>query len=229
MIIILLIMMSVFAVEGELFGSLGPGIIDISGEIIVPQGKLLEVKPGTVMKFDGFSGIVVEGSIKVLGTETLPVVVTSVNDSRYGGKGAEALDWNSIIIKEGAGECIFKFVEVAYSSDCIQCKTENCRFDNVLLRNNGVNKVINGNSIITANGNGIVSNVVVKSAPLVASPINVEPVQKVGRRKGRRLYPALGVAAATAVAVGLYLYRSENDENSTTEIIPDPAAPPGRN
>lgn len=231
MIFILIIISAMMGMEGNLSGNIGPGIIDITGDVTVPHQQTLQIRPGTVIRFSGFCGITVNGIIRIEGSSTLPVILTSVNDSRYGGVDANPMDWNSITLSESAGECIFKYVEIAYSSDCIKSTAKNSCFENVLLRSNGIDRIVHGGKTHSAPADGIVS--ILCEVKQVVVPVAVKSEEKEVKHSVRadkkkiRLYAALGIVAAGAAA-GWYFHESDKNEQAEIPIIPDPAAPPQR-
>jgi hypothetical protein len=230
MIYILIIISAMIGMEGDLSGYIGPGIVDITGDITVPHQQTLQIRPGTVIRFSGFCGITVNGSIRIEGSTTLPVILTSANDSRYGGVDANPMDWNSITLSESAGECIFKFVEIAYSSDCIKSSAKLGCFEYLLLRNNGINRIVHGGKTYNAPSDGIlnVSCAVKQVVPIIVKTQEKEVKQSVRTDKRNiRLYAALGIVAAGAAA-GWYFHESDKNEPTEIPIIPDPSSPPQR-
>ena len=85
------------------------GTYVISGTLTIPEGTTLRLEPGTVVKFaamtgtDGNSdqtGIVVQGTLIAEGTQTQPIIFTSINDHSIGGATGSGIpspgDWDAI-------------------------------------------------------------------------------------------------------------------------------------
>jgi hypothetical protein len=112
----------------------------IEKDIVVPQGKILTIPKGCVLLFNPFSGIVVQGTLKVQGTQDTPVVFTSVNDSLYN-KNALRLpapfDWNGIhISKESRGSQLDHFI-LSYSVYGLKAQSVEVSLNGGIFRSNG--------------------------------------------------------------------------------------------
>ena len=66
-------------------------VYDVVGDIVVPQGEVLTIAPGTTLRFAGHS-LVVEGGLLVVGTELAPVTFTSEKELPKSG------DWGGISV-----------------------------------------------------------------------------------------------------------------------------------
>ena len=84
-------------------------VYTVSNSVTVESGATLTVLPGTVLKFQVGSFLVVNGTLNVQGARTSPVVFTSIKDDANGGDtngdGAGSLpypgDWGGVIAKGG--------------------------------------------------------------------------------------------------------------------------------
>ncbi len=68
----------------------------VTGNILVPNGVTLTIEPGTVVKFDGFYNIQVEGQLIAAGTESNMIVFTSNKTT------PTVTDWHSILFKDSS-------------------------------------------------------------------------------------------------------------------------------
>lgn len=75
-----------------------PGTYIIENTLTILQDINLTLKPGVVIRFkDGYSGVIVQGTLKAIGTEDEKIVFTSYRDDEYGGSGNPAPgDWKQI-------------------------------------------------------------------------------------------------------------------------------------
>jgi RHS repeat-associated protein len=87
----------------------------IVGNIDVPSGAKLTIKPGTHVEFDNGKGLQmnVEGTILAQGTAASPILLTSVRD----GSGATNGDWNDLQFNAGSTGSILDHVEVRYGGN----------------------------------------------------------------------------------------------------------------
>ncbi|MGD8914477.1 MAG: right-handed parallel beta-helix repeat-containing protein, partial [Candidatus Thiodiazotropha sp.] len=111
--------------SGELGGNESwSGTVDLTGDLIVPEGVTLTIQPGTTInmphRYDGTLGgtdtslseLTVNGSIIAIGTEAEPIVFTSDASSQAKG------DWSGIV---SYGALNFEYVEVEYGDNGITC------------------------------------------------------------------------------------------------------------
>ena len=94
----------------------------ISGDVTIPAGVTLTIRPGAVVKFAVDRSMIVNagGALRALGNAAQPVVFTSWRDDTAGGDSngdgtssrPEAGDWKWILINGGSGVC--DYCEVRY-------------------------------------------------------------------------------------------------------------------
>jgi len=109
----------------------------ISGEILVPKGVTLLIKPGTHILFTPGTGgtLIVEGTLVARGTRIQTIVFTSA--SSEGGM-PRAGDWKGIAIKnpQGEPESILENVKVSYAEDGVTCLGSSPEIKNSSFENN---------------------------------------------------------------------------------------------
>ncbi|HEX3020607.1 MAG TPA: hypothetical protein VHP36_09900 [Chitinispirillaceae bacterium] len=108
----------------------------VVGDIFVSPGSSVTIEAGTVILFEGFTGLHVQGTVFVKGEEEKPVVFTSKNDKQYNPNAtvdAAPFDWNGIDIYEsGLGSvftrCIVRFSVYGIRSQTVHFKVVECIF-----------------------------------------------------------------------------------------------------
>ena len=103
----------------ELWASNAPYVI--SAVMEVPEGEVLRVNPGVVVKGAG-SSVLVRGTLEAEAEEANPIVFTSIRDDRFAGDtngdGSEsnpsAGDWRGIYLGENAGASVIRNVEFRF-------------------------------------------------------------------------------------------------------------------
>lgn len=113
----------------------------VTENITIPSGKQVTIKEGCVFLFNPFTGIIVEGSLKVSGTRENPVVFTSINDSAYNPGTQqltpEAFDWNGIHFKTRARNIELRDFIITYSVYGIKSQIEDVILTRGTFSNNG--------------------------------------------------------------------------------------------
>lgn len=80
----------------------------LSDRITVIRGATLVIEPGVIVKADDGALLLIEGGLRAEGSETMPVIFTSLRDDEHGGdtnrkiQPARAGDWGGIILQEQA-------------------------------------------------------------------------------------------------------------------------------
>jgi hypothetical protein len=116
----------------------------VTGDILVPVGKKLEVKDGCIFLFKPFTGITIEGEMVVNGTNYRPVIFTSENDDKYNQNTAQfpnPFDWNGILITKKAGVVIFSDFIIKYSVYGFKSYKEDILISNGIFSGNGQSNV----------------------------------------------------------------------------------------
>lgn len=123
-----LTLLAAFAVAGAqttISGNVGDMTLDSSGnpfivekDIVVPKGKSLTIKEGCALLFKQFTGLTIQGTCTVNGTQEHPVVFTSINDAMFNKTTAQeagAFDWNGITVGKKTGSVLFNCIDVRFS------------------------------------------------------------------------------------------------------------------
>ncbi|OGS36463.1 MAG: hypothetical protein A2293_00070 [Elusimicrobia bacterium RIFOXYB2_FULL_49_7] len=221
------------ALSGELFGLLGPGRFRVTGEITVPSGKNLILRPGTVLLFDGFFSLTVFGRLEAEGSSSNPIVFTSIRDQRFGGSGAEALDWNHLDIMLSAS-ALLDNCGLLFSSDGLVCKNDKVVLRNVFVGKSGANRVAVSGRFLVPRRNGIFEYPEEESQLLkkVVSDTTAKtqiPLQK----QTSEAHPAFlkwgligGTVLMASFGVWYFLRAPEAAEERQPALIADPPNPP---
>jgi parallel beta-helix repeat protein len=79
----------------------------VTGDVSVPAGQILTIEPGVEVRFDGYYGMYVSGTLYAVGTNTMKIVITSNKTT------PAADDWERIRI-ESTGHLEAKYTNVSY-------------------------------------------------------------------------------------------------------------------
>ena len=101
---------------GELSGSYPAAEYSISGNIYVLPKTTLTFEPGSILRFDNFTGIVVRGAFVCKGTADQPIIMTSSRDVPHSHAAAEAFDWNGIKATPETEGITLENCTIAYST-----------------------------------------------------------------------------------------------------------------
>jgi hypothetical protein len=128
-------------------GNLGGMTLDSTGnpyvvdrDIIIPKGKYLTINSGCNLLFNPFTGITVQGNLKVMGTQEYPVLFTSINDSSLNPQATQspdAFDWNGILVAKESGDVEVRFANLRYSVYGIKCQNPDILIMQSVFRQNG--------------------------------------------------------------------------------------------
>ncbi len=79
-----------------------PGIWDVRGDLILPDGIPVQISAGTVLRFERGTILLARGPLNLLGTPGEPVLLTSQNDQGWGG----------IVVLQAEAESVWKYTKV---------------------------------------------------------------------------------------------------------------------
>jgi parallel beta-helix repeat protein len=116
--------------------------------VTVPQGELLTIEPGVVVKFDGFYNIFVEGTLNATGTSSNRITFTS-NKSN-----PSTLDWEGIQIYI-AGKAYLGFSDISYSGLGVRAIYSS---NNIIFNNTFSNNYVSGIYLTSSSHNIIIDN-----------------------------------------------------------------------
>jgi hypothetical protein len=128
-------------ISGELTGILTsekPYLV--IGDIYVTPGSTVTLEAGTILLFNNFAGLHIQGTLYVKGTPENPVVFTSKNDSSVNSSSTVApapFDWNGIDVYENTVGSEFTCCIIRYSVYGIRSQTEYVKILNSTFLNNG--------------------------------------------------------------------------------------------
>lgn len=106
----LILLISSFSANAQTYlsGTIGDSILTpqgnpyfLAGDLTVPPNKTVTIEAGCILLFNPFTGLIINGSLVVKGTEENEVVFASINDTTYNSESALAanpFDWNGILI-----------------------------------------------------------------------------------------------------------------------------------
>ena len=100
---------------GELNGSLSGTDYIVTGNIYVLPHDTLSIEPGSRIRFEPFTGIVVRGAFLCNGTAREPVLLTSVRDSLEG-KPPQPFDWNGVEVTREVGKVVMAHTRMEFST-----------------------------------------------------------------------------------------------------------------
>jgi len=108
----------------------------IEGPIEVKVGKILEIKPGVVLKFSSGSSLKVNGTFSAVGSEANRIIFTSAQETPSPG------DWNGLkIYKSSNSNCNLQECVIEYAKEGINIHSASPNISNCTLRNNSSNGI----------------------------------------------------------------------------------------
>ncbi len=150
--------------NGALTGLIQAGIYKVSGDIFIPQNEILEIKPGTILKFKQDVKFEVFGELSAAGASE-----DSIKFTHY----ADGISWKGIDFKENSSALsILNYCIIEYSSDrgisVFKCSPS---ISNSLIQNNSHNTNVDGQEeekgggagLCLKNSNSVVKNVIVRN------------------------------------------------------------------
>jgi len=146
LLLLLGICSSVFAAT-SLSGSIGGVTFSASGNpfivkdnLTILKDKEVIIEKGCIFLFDSFSGLVIDGTLLVEGTNEDPVVFTSINDTIYNKKTniiANPFDWNGILITQNAEKVKLSNFQLKYSVYGLKSQKETLQISHGSFAHNG--------------------------------------------------------------------------------------------
>ena len=112
----------------------------VVSDLYVPAGRACSIDPGTVLMFRNFTGLKVQGTLLVNGTQDKEVVFTSEFDTAYNPGSTmrpNPFDWNGLYIDKDAFGSDLQFLRLVYSVYGIRSQTKFIRLYKTTLAYNG--------------------------------------------------------------------------------------------
>lgn len=124
----------------------------VTGDILVPSGATLSLEPGVVVKFAGYYGIKVEGTLLASGNAVDRIVFTSVHDKDYGTASSRSLpsarDWRGIEFGANASSSVLQYCLVRYSDVVISAPSAAPSLKRVLIHSSRAKSLsLNGKAL----------------------------------------------------------------------------------
>ncbi len=169
----------------------------------------MNIKAGTVLLFNSFTGLNVFGSLIVEGTPEKPVIFTSINDNFYNEETEQLpnpFDWNGIHINAGAGDVKFRNFKLMYSVYGIKSQKEDIIIQNGTFKQNGQFHFTIKDNIYYVQDNLSYSYEAQKTETTRGKNIKPEkePDLKARVRKEKpKRHPALIIAAISSATIGV--------------------------
>jgi hypothetical protein len=131
-------------ITGELSGVYPADDYVVTGNIHVLPRTSLRFEPGTTLRFENFTGIIVRGELICKGTILRPILFTSSRDIPRSPITPEAFDWNGLKITQEASMVCIEFCTVSYSTTGIEIasKATPVILKEVTFHHNGSNALI---------------------------------------------------------------------------------------
>lgn len=132
----------------------------VVGDIVIPAGETLEIKPGVVVKFTGYYSIQVHGTLIANGGVADRIVFTSMYDNEFGRLGTPSRklpsqrDWRGIEFRgENHNTSSLVYCIVRYSDQAVIAKSSRPALRNLIITDCNTSKLIlNGQTIAVVDG-----------------------------------------------------------------------------
>jgi hypothetical protein len=146
-------------ITGELSGVYPADDYVVTGNIHVLPHSSLRFEPGTTLRFENFTGIIVRGELICKGTILRPILFTSSRDIPRSPITPEAFDWNGLKITQEASMVCIEFSTISYSTTGIEIasKATPVILKEVTFHHNGSNALIREREQIHTDENAPVS------------------------------------------------------------------------
>ena len=112
----------------------------VTGDLVVERGKSLTLKPGCVLLFKPYTGLLVEGRLDAEGSKSNPVIFTSINDNAYNDASRDQpqpFDWNGITISKSSQQAKLGNFILGYSTYGIKAQNGSTAINNGVFHANG--------------------------------------------------------------------------------------------
>jgi hypothetical protein len=207
------------AAEGQ--GVLGPstGPIEISGnlparlqnrgvpylvtaDIMVPPGETVEIDPGTVLLFRGFTGLLVHGVLIAKGERGRPIFFTSENDTAYVPSRTQVpapYDWNGITVYENAEGTTLEYCMIAYTLFGLNALTDQIIIRSCKFHDNGKSDLQLAGTPLRAGGKPYTNELGMRPGPFVPR----ESAAEAERARRTRVWTILRIGGAAVALAGL--------------------------
>ncbi|MBD3392755.1 MAG: hypothetical protein GF418_11700 [Chitinivibrionales bacterium] len=123
----------------------------VTGDIVVREGRTLSFAPGSVVRFEPYTAVVVRGTLACAGELTAPIILTSVKDApsvQIADSAAGPFDWNGVRI-EAAGRAELSFVKIAFSTYGLDVDSAgSAALEGVVFAKNGRSNLVAGGEIV---------------------------------------------------------------------------------
>ncbi len=135
---------------GEISGNYQAGEYLISGDVVVIPKTTLSFAPGSVLRFENYAGITVQGRFVCNGTPQQPVVFTSAHDVPHTKTMPDAYDWNGIKVTFEADSISLEHCTIAYSTFGlnIESNATQVSLKNIAFIHNGSASLTRGKKLI---------------------------------------------------------------------------------
>ena len=82
---------------------ISPGVWDVHGDIIIPEGVTLQIAPGTVLRFEPGAVLLARGAVNMLGDASNPVLLTAQDEQK---------GWGGVVVLHAGRESLWKYARV---------------------------------------------------------------------------------------------------------------------
>jgi hypothetical protein len=192
------------------------GAFYVKSDIVVPPGRTVVVKPGSILLFKNFTGLQVQGVLLARGSKEHPVIFTSENDDRRGATSGVApapYDWNGITVHESAPGTAFEYCGVFYSLFGINALTPDVTFRQCRFGSNGKADLTLAGVKQTVGSAPFSFGLTPTAPPSATSAVPADVSRRVGLRVGFRISGVALLLAGGAVGAWQgWEYRSSRRE-----------------
>ena len=164
----------------------------VTGNIIIPNGLILMIEQGVVVKFAGNFFLKVEGGLIAKGSRAKPIVFTSMIDKQFGSTmraslGSQAKHWKGIEFSDESDDYlnVLNHCIVRYSSWGIRCSKAYPLLTNIVLAENDIHTLKINNQDYTYQPGEIFSPITRETRPAIL-PLP-EPVYETDMDEVKRL------------------------------------------